>query len=143
MIQIIPAIMPFGMLDLREKCQRVADFFPIVQLDVMDGVFVPNKTWPYLDGRETFDRIIRGEEEMPHWDTLNYEIDLMIANPERDMSNWIAAGASRLIVHVESTTHLGEIIAQFGKRRDAGHHTPMLDAPELALALNIDTPNSA
>lgn len=139
MTEIIPAIMPYGMLDLREKCQRVVNYFSLVQIDVMDGVFVPGTTWPYLEGRAAFDRIIRGEEEMPYWDTLNYEIDLMIANPERDMSNWAAAGASRLIVHIESTDTLPDIIAHFGRRARARQDAPALTGPELVLALNIGT----
>lgn len=141
MTQIIPAIMPYGMLDFQEKCRRVANYFPLVQVDVMDGVFVAGKTWPYLEGRSAFDKIIRGEEEMPFSDTMNYEIDLMIRNPERDLSNWTAAGASRLIVHIESTQNLPDIIAHFGKRRDPNKYLPAVDAPELGLAIDIDTPS--
>ena len=47
MIEIIPAIMPEDFTDLSNKVTRVAGEVKWVQLDIMDGDFVPEKTWPY------------------------------------------------------------------------------------------------
>jgi len=45
MIEIIPAIMPKNEENLAEKFRLLGDFSGIVQLDLMDGIFVPEKTW--------------------------------------------------------------------------------------------------
>lgn len=100
MTEIIPAIMPKSYSDLTEKMGLFAGVVPLVQLDIMDGKFVPARTWPYpKDVR--FDAIISEEEGMPEWEVLDFEADLMIENPEAWVSKWISAGARRIIVHVE------------------------------------------
>jgi ribulose-phosphate 3-epimerase len=42
------------------------------------------------------------EETLPFFDELDYEIDLMIAEPEKHIEEWLPLGASRLIFHIES-----------------------------------------
>jgi len=126
MLQIIPAIMPKSLEDLREKAERVAGAAPIVQIDLMDGVFVPEKTWPY------FDRAAIG---LPAIGTLSYEIDLMVDEPEAAAIDWARAGAERVIVHIENAHRLPELIAtcrkEFGESIDIG------------IAIGTDTPNEA
>ena len=46
-IEIIPAIMPKDFADLSAKATQVASYVQSIQLDIMDGDFVPKKTWPY------------------------------------------------------------------------------------------------
>jgi ribulose-phosphate 3-epimerase len=102
---------------------------------------VPPKSWPYAGDSNSFKKIIREEEGLPMWDNIDFEIDLMVEKPEAVISDWITAGASRIVVHVESTKAVGEIVRQFNewfaygdaKSRDI----------ELGLALNIDTPLDA
>ena len=49
MIEIIPAIMPESFSDLVDKAARVRGIVPIAQIDIMDGVFVKSKSWPYRE----------------------------------------------------------------------------------------------
>lgn len=106
MIEIIPAIMPDSADDLRAKARKVKDYVGLVQIDIMDGVYVSSKSWPYLQGGtqkdEYFAALMRQDEGLPYWDTLDYELDLMIQAPERHLSEWLPLGASRLIFHIES-----------------------------------------
>ncbi len=105
-IEIIPAIMPDTYEDLEAKAARVRGKAPLAQIDVMDGAFVSSKSWPYTTGGlkqdPRFLALSHQDEGMPYWEDLDYEIDLMIARPERAIEEWISLGASRLIFHVES-----------------------------------------
>ncbi len=104
MIEIIPAVMPKNYDDLVEKMGLFAGVVPLIQLDIMDNKFVKARTWPYNPGDSQFGRfakIVVEEEGMPEWDVLDFEVDLMIENPETEVSKWVSAGAKRIIVHVE------------------------------------------
>jgi len=59
-----------------------------------------------------------------------------VNEPELVIQNWITAGAARIIVHVESTHHLEEIVQSFGKDELGSFRSH-----ELGVALNIQTPN--
>jgi pentose-5-phosphate-3-epimerase len=47
---------------------------------------------------------------------IDYEIDLMIDKPEEEIDKWILAGASRLIVHIESTKNIQKIVDNINSR---------------------------
>ncbi len=110
MIEIIPAIMPKDYEHLDEMMSLFVGVVPLVQLDIMDGKFVPARTWPYPKDPH-FDAIIAEEEGMPRWEDINFEVDLMVENPEAVVSKWVSAGASRVIVHVESMKDFEKIRA--------------------------------
>jgi len=79
-----------------------------VQVDVMDGRFVPNITVGPL--------IV---EAVRRATTLPIEAHLMIVEPERYLDDFAAAGADILIVHQEVSPHLSRTIQrihQLGKR---------------------------
>jgi len=106
MIEIIPAIMPDTYEDLVQKASRVRAHVPLAQIDVMDGAFVKSKSWPYSEGgtrsEPHFVALMAQDEGLPFWEELDYEIDLMIGEPEKHIDEWLPLGASRLIFHIES-----------------------------------------
>jgi len=130
-MEIIPAIIPQSFEDLEEKLSLVRGVVPVVQVDVTDGKFVPERSWPYnkndVDG---YEKIKKGEIGLPFWQDFYFEADLMIENPETQIEDFVFAGFSRLIVHLESTDKMDEIIA---KARE-------LDV-EIGVAINVDTSN--
>lgn len=130
MIEIIPAIMPKDYEHLDEMMSLFVNVVPIVQLDIMDGKFVPVRTWPYPRDSH-FDAISKEEEGMPRWEDINFEVDLMIENPELWVPKWVSAGASRIIVHVESMVDFEKIRASVP-----------VGLIELGLAINTATPLS-
>lgn len=128
MIEIIPAVMPRSLNDLEEHVSRVFGSAPWVQVDVMDGRFVRGKTWPYISfDAKAFEFEFEG---LPHWEEIDYEFDLMIKNPEKEIERFVMIGASRVIFHVEGTELVSEAI-MLAKEKDL----------EVGLALNIDTSN--
>ncbi len=102
MIEIIPALMPKTLVELEDKVSLVIPEARTVQIDVMDGKFVPNKSWPYGEGEDQFRLFSEEERGLPYWEEVDYEIDLMVSTPLEDALRWIAAGASRIVVHAES-----------------------------------------
>ena len=131
-IEIIPAVMPKTYDDLLLHAGMFAGVVPMIQLDIMDGKFVRACTWPHIPGDPHFPALISEEEGMPEWEILDYEVDLMIKEPEKWVGKWILAGARRVIVHVESMNDF-EVI------RNAVPEGLI----ELGLAINTATPLSA
>jgi ribulose-phosphate 3-epimerase len=70
----------------------------------------------------------------------------MVLKPEEVIEDWIAVGAKRLVVHIESTEKMSEIIAimrkRFGNMKKSKEETSVFDV-ELSVALNVATPVSA
>lgn len=102
MIEIIPAILPKSLTDLEEHLSRATGVARQVQVDVVDGKFVPNTTWPYVD-EASFRQIVVGDQGMPHWEDFDFEFDLMVQNVDHAVADFVAAGATRIIVHTTSS----------------------------------------
>lgn len=113
-LEIIPAVLVKTREELLAQIDRVRPFVKSIQIDVMDGKFVPNKTI----GFEELADLPRG----PH-----YEFHWMVKDPE----NWIplVPGPYLHIVHIETITSFQDIRNIV---REAGG--------ALGLAFNPDTP---
>lgn len=110
MVEIIPAVMPYSFDDFSEKCQKAATVSHVAQVDVMDGMFVPSKSWPYTEEhQESFHHIIAGEHSLPCGDDMSYVADLMVSTPIETAHDWVNAGARRIIFHFESFTNPAEL----------------------------------
>src|SRR5207249_594329 len=70
-----------------------------LQVDVMDGMFVPNISVG-LPVVAALRRVVG----------LTLDCHLMIAQPERYVADFVKAGANHITVHVEATTHLNRTI---------------------------------
>jgi len=123
-MEIIPAIIPESFEDLKAKLFLFKGLVPAVQIDVTDGIFVPSKSWPFND-----DAWSCGVHMEPSFmDEINFEFDLMVSNPEGCLQDLIDIGAKRIIVHVESSKKLEEIIESLKNKVEVG------------IAFNIETP---
>lgn len=120
--------MPDNLGDLKEKLKKVRKLVTVVQVDVMDGVFVPSSGWPYGDRDKKHFEII-ADEGLPYWKELDFEADLMLSNPEEKVKEYIEAGFFRIIFHLESTKNPEEVIK---KCRESG--------VEVGVAIRVSTP---
>lgn len=139
-MEIIPAIMPKNYKDLEDHVERVLnDRVGIVQLDIMDGGFVPERTWPFRQGFDdegnfsdaVWNDVQEGDRGLPHWNILDYELDLMVRHPEKMLEAWLALGPARIIFHLESLADPVRVLQEMQGLRDT---------VEVGLSLDNDTP---
>ncbi|MCR4334851.1 MAG: hypothetical protein NUV47_03965 [Patescibacteria group bacterium] len=129
-MEIIPAIMPVTFKELEEKTFLVKDLVDFVQVDIMDGKFTKHSSWPYKKSPDPYFEAIKTETKgLPYWEELNYEFDLMTENPEKIVEDFMNAGASRIIIHVETITDWSKILEILKGK------------VEIGVAINITTPN--
>ncbi len=125
--EIIPAILPKDFAELEDKVLLVHDLVKTVQVDVCDGQFVPNSTWPYKKHDETFERLTKEEAGLPGWEKVDYEVDLMVNRAEEVVEQWVSAGVGRIVIHAEMKGDLREAVDKLKGK------------VEIGLALNIET----
>ena len=111
--EVIPAILVKTREELLDRIKKVHGHVKEIQLDIMDGMFVPNKTI--------------GLESLHDLPKENYELHWMVKDPE----NWIekVPGPYMHLVHVETITDFSRIEEAVKK---AGG--------QLGLAINPETP---
>jgi len=115
--ELIPAIIPKSYRDVEESIAKVKDFVSTVQIDVMDGVFAPEPSWPYNGtDPQKFRDLIEQKNGFPFWELLDVEMDMMVADPHEKIDDWIATGASTLIIHSESTDRMEDIVTTIRER---------------------------
>ncbi len=140
MIEIIPAIMPRSFEDLQEKMVAVKGLVPLVQIDVMDSTLTIDPTWPYLDKKTdpAFLHMVAQTHGMPFWEDLDFEVDLLVRNPGRIVSDWVTLGAKRVIFHIESDDQLLDLVKNFPNQpKESEFHI------EVGLSINSRTPQDA
>jgi len=120
MAKVIPAILAKNFDELDETLSLIRGACEEVQVDICDGSFVPSKTWPFNapNGKadENFEAIVSQEEGMPFWEDFDFEFDLMVKNPVQKIGDFVALGASRVIVHLDSAddAEIEKILAEYG-----------------------------
>src|SRR5438105_13520228 len=95
-MQIVPSILSADFVRLGDQvAEAEAGGADRIQIDVMDGHFVPNLTM----GPAIF-KAVRGVTKLP------LEAHLMVESPERWVDAFVEAGADLILVQVESTYSL-------------------------------------
>lgn len=136
MPEIIPAIMPKKFSDIEWNIRQVTGAVKVVQIDIMDGVFVKNISWPYgADDAESFEHIKTEAEGMPEWEAIDYELDLMVADPGTKLEELMSLAPKRIVFHVES---IDDVQSFF----DSIDHY-VREHVEFGIALNTTTPIEA
>src|SRR5579864_9532775 len=119
MIGIVPSILSADLARLGEQVREAdAAGAQRIQIDVMDGHFVPNITM----GPIVVEAVRRSTK-------LPLEAHLMITNPQDYIETFAKAGADVIIVHQEVCPHLHRVIQQI---KSAGK--------KAGVALNPSTP---
>jgi ribulose-phosphate 3-epimerase len=102
MVGIVPSVLSADFTRLGDQVREAEEAgAQRIQVDVMDGHFVPNITMGPL--------IVNAVRRST---TLPVEAHLMITNPDQFIEEFAQAGADFIIVHQEVTPHLHRIIQQ-------------------------------
>ena len=101
-VGIVPSVLSADFTRLGDQVREAEEAgAQRIQVDVMDGHFVPNITMGPM--------VVNA---VRHCTTLPIEAHLMISNPEQYIEEFAKAGADFIIVHQEATPHLHRIIQQ-------------------------------
>ena len=114
--QVIPAVLEKDFDEIIKKIELIRPYTDIIQLDVMDGAFVPNTTFNDTFKLATLD--------------INMELHLMIEKPAFYISKWAMANVKRMIVHYEAASNIGHVIDLIERAEK-----------EVGVALNAETPS--
>src|SRR3989337_50132 len=121
-ILIAPSVLPADFSRLGDEVVALEQAgVDLIQWDVMDGQFVPNLTF----GPDII-ASVRDKVDIP------FEAHLMVETPDVMAAQYIEAGCSRLIVHVEACKHLHRTLGNIAEL-----------GASAGVALNPATPASA
>mgnify|MGYP006307136743 CR=1 FL=1 len=120
MSEIIPAILTDSFQDLQIKLDRLRDVSSWVQIDIMDGKFVPQKSIEIKD-------LIEVDSPLK----VNFEIHLMVNDPLKYIEQCKSAKIKRVYFHIEPLKGKKEVDHVIGKIEEFGF--------EKGLALNPKT----
>ncbi|MSU75245.1 MAG: hypothetical protein EXS55_01910, partial [Candidatus Magasanikbacteria bacterium] len=79
-MQIIPSILEATFDGFVTKLRRVEPYFPFIQVDVMDGKFVDNTSFPEVEKTRDLETM------------LKFELHLMVCDPISEMKKWEGNG---------------------------------------------------
>ncbi len=111
MTEIVPSIIPLNKEQLENEIDLVSHFANFIQIDISDGIFTPVKTWPYNGNNTDFFNDLKSENVgWPKWESIDYEVHLMVKNPENVLEDWIKTGVTSVVAHIESTENFQKVI---------------------------------
>ncbi|TET66565.1 MAG: ribulose-phosphate 3-epimerase [Dehalococcoidia bacterium] len=119
--QVVPAILTNDPVVLETMIRQAESFTNYVQLDIMDGQFVPSRsiTWKHL-------------ANLPI--KLGWEAHLMVLRPEEYLPRFHQAGARKVIFHYEATSSPQEVIT---RARELGLGVGLAINPETTVSTII------
>ena len=117
MQRVIPAILEQSVSDIQEKLDRVAAFVELIQLDIADGLFVPEEV---MNDPGVLDLIQT---------TAAIDLHLMIELHEVVIEKWLHPVVRRISIHIEASEDSN---ASIEKIKEADK--------EVFLAINPETP---
>jgi ribulose-phosphate 3-epimerase len=122
--------MPKTFSELKEKADLVFRQTKTIHVDVMNGSITHSVSWPFIgDGLAELEKIKTGELALPYWKEIDYEVDIMMENPEESLAEWVNAGFHRIILHFENVKKFSSIINEYK------------GVVELGVAVGVETPN--
>ncbi len=105
---IAPSILSANFLELGKDIEMInKSEAHWIHYDVMDGVFVPDKTIGY-----------ESISKLNLTNTIPLDVHLMVSSPTKNLQKYLDAGANILTVHFESYSSRSQLISDFKKIRE-------------------------
>jgi ribulose-phosphate 3-epimerase len=119
MIEIVPAILVKTTKELNQRYKEIEPYVDRIQIDIMDGKFVSNKTIQPEDLRNFKTNLIK-------------EVHLMVNNNEKYVEDFLDLDFDVIIVHFESCKNIRKIIEKVKQK-----------GKKIGLAISPSTPLSS
>jgi ribulose-phosphate 3-epimerase len=112
---IIPAILEKNFINFEDKAKKLS-FAPLIQIDVMDGEFVPAKSFSEIEKINNLN--------LPN----EWEIHLMVSHPLNELKKWQEVkNFKRILFHIESEDNPQTVIHAI---KNAGYEVGIVINPE-------------
>ena len=97
---VIPAVNAASFAEAKAQLEKIAGLFSeprgrFVHIDITDGKFTLHETW---GTPEDYKELIASYLKSG----MQFEVHLMVQNPELVLNSWLAIGIQRVILHVEA-----------------------------------------
>ena len=102
-MKIVPAVLANNIDDFELRIQQAEGFAEYIQIDLMDGVFVPTQSFP-------------SEKINSLKTSLSFEVHLMVKHPLAYFSHIDTPHLNKVIFHVESEVKHEELIKKIHER---------------------------
>lgn len=99
MRKIIPSVLTKDLEDLEKKIRILEPLADVIQIDIMDGEFVPNTS-------------VKVEEVQKVSPKSSMEVHLMVKHPMDYIEPFARIGAFRIIFHIESDDAAADVIKE-------------------------------
>lgn len=83
-VEILPAILPQNFDELERGLAHLRGVAPVVQIDLVGT------------------NVLLGHAALPQWEEFDFECDIMLPDPAREVQRCIDIGASRIVVHASA-----------------------------------------
>lgn len=111
-VTILPSLPASDFANLKELAEKIASVASEIQIDLVDGQFVPALSWPFTEMLEEgsgFVETISKVAELP--ESLAREFDCMVSEPYQYLEALAAQKPARIIIHHKSTIDYQACIA--------------------------------
>lgn len=106
-LAVVPSYPASSYAELERVLGALSGVSPEFQVDLVDGIFVPHRSWPFTEA-DPYAELARLRAWSPHY---TFEFDCMVATPERYLETLLTVPLSRLVIHIGSTAAITSIIA--------------------------------
>lgn len=104
--RIIPSAPFKNYTDIEALAEKVTSVLKRIQIDVCDGEFVKNTSWPFTEFSKNDFAAIGASDSVDvyllHWENINYSADLMCLHPEKYIDSLVTYGIDEIIIHFRS-----------------------------------------
>lgn len=107
-LEVVPSLPAQSFEEIQSLVTSFDGSLEELQIDIVDGVFVPLRSWPFTTTSDTPKEELQRISELP--DSLSIEMDCMVCNPEEYLDIFVSLGVARVIVHLGSTEAYDDII---------------------------------
>lgn len=113
-VVVLPSLPAPSLEEHQRVAQALAGTATQFQIDLVDGIFVDAVSWPFGEAKQEWVSLL--ETYAPTCERFAVEFDCMVSEPQQYINTLADMGAKRIIVHLGSTPHLMDAIAQIKER---------------------------